>query len=285
VLQNTQNTAPALFALGLILVGLAFKVAAVPFQMWVPDVYQGAPTPISAYLSVGSKAAGFVVGYRLLQPFLDSQVLSGATQTALLGLAGATLLVGNLAAIPQGNFKRLIAYSSIAHAGFLLLALAVGPSKFSMSGIQVVSFYLGTYLLMTLLTFAVMIIVSRDSSSDDLSAYDGLGKRSPFLAMALLLAVISLAGVPLTAGFLGKFFVFNLAVSAGNLPIVILAIIGAAAGFYYYIKVVRSMYFNAPAADAAPLSIQPLTKAVMILLMLGTLLLGVWPGLLAGLIR
>jgi NADH-quinone oxidoreductase subunit N len=196
------------------------------------------------------------------------------------------LLVGNLAAIPQGNFKRLLAYSSISHAGFLLLALAANSHQAPNTSIHVVSFYLGAYLLMTMLCFAVMVVVGRHVGSDDLGAYDGLGKRSPFLAFALLIGVVSLAGVPLTAGFMGKFLVFSLAVTSGNVVLIVLAIIGAVAGFYYYLKVVRSMYFNAPneAFPCGELTYSPLTKALIILLIAGTLIAGVIPGLISRLL-
>ncbi|MBP7949796.1 MAG: NADH-quinone oxidoreductase subunit N [Verrucomicrobiales bacterium] len=278
-LATTSHHSAALFAFALVLVGIAFKVAAVPLQFWVPDVYQGAPTPVTAFLSVGSKAAGFIVAFRLLQPFLASDALSGPALSILVAVAGATLLVGNLAAIPQTNFKRLLAYSSISHAGFLLLALA---SKAPVGGLrpeQVVSFYLAAYLFMTLLCFAVLAIINRWKASDDLTAFDGLGQRSPFLAFALLIGSVSLAGVPLTAGFLGKFFVFTLAINSGYFWPTVVAILGAAAGFYYYLKVVRSMYLSKPAASdpALPTPLCPLTRITIIVLIAATLLFGVWP--------
>src|SRR5437867_9929237 len=190
----------ALLGLGFVLVALGFKIAAVPFQIWVPDVYQGAPTPVTAYLSVGSKAAGFVVLLRVLQPFL---VLS-ETQRLVVLIALLTLIYGNLAALPQANLKRLLAYSSIAHAGYLLIGVVCFD-------VRAVSFYLVAYLLMTLLSFAVLIIVAQQTG-DEISDFDGLAKRSPFLAFAMLVGMVSLAGVPFTAGFLGKFYIFYAAV-------------------------------------------------------------------------
>lgn len=278
VLSTTEHKNAALFALALILVGLAFKVAAVPFQFWVPDVYQGAPTPVTAFLSVGSKSAGFIITFRLLEPYLNSPILSHTTLSLLAALAGATLLVGNFAAIPQTNFKRLLAYSSISHAGFLLLALSSLPQKSSLTPIQVVSFYLASYLIMTLLSFAVLGIINRVKGSDDFSAFDGLGKRSPFLAFAMLISAVSLAGVPLTAGFLGKFFVFTLAVDAGHLWPTVIAIIGAVCGFYYYLKIIRSMYWNsATAENEAAITFSPLTRATIVVLLLATLFFGIFP--------
>lgn len=270
----------ALFAFALVFVGLAFKVAAVPLQIWVPDVYQGAPTPVTAFLSVGSKAAGFVVLARVLEPFLASEALRDSVVFTLLLVAGATLIYGNLAAIPQRNFKRLLAYSSIAHAGFLLLALAcVDGARFSLSPAAVVAFYLAAYLLMTLLAFVVLTLVRSQLGADNIDAFDGLHRRSPFLAFALLVSMVSLAGVPLTAGFIGKFFVFNLAVDGGHYVLVLLAVIGVAAGFYYYLKVVRAMYWNDPIDDGEiqTISISRLTRGVIVLLIGAIFVFGVYP--------
>jgi NADH-quinone oxidoreductase subunit N len=265
-LQSWQGDATALlFGIALIMVGLAFKVGAVPFQFWIPDVYQGAPTPVTALLSVGSKAAGFVVLLRLLDVFLASPV-RGSVLTLVAVLAGATLVIGNLGAIPQSNFKRLLAYSSISHAGFLLLALSGGRAFASLSPPAVVGFYLGTYLLMTLLSFLVLVIVRRHGAGEDLGAFDGLSRRSPLLAFGLLVGAASLAGVPLTAGFLGKFFAITLAAGARQWTLLALAVLGAAAGFYYYFKVIRSMYWN-PAPDGAPVIVpsKPAQVAVLVL--------------------
>ncbi len=277
--SGTVARAPALFSFALILVALAFKVGAVPLHFWIPDVYQGAPTPITAFLSVGSKAAGFIVATRLLAPYLGAAAFSPTATAILLALACATLLVGNFAAIPQTNFKRLLAYSSISHAGFLVLALASGASGgFGLPPSQIVAFYMGAYLCMTLLAFAVLGVVSRVSGSDDLSAFNGLHQRSPLLAFALTVAMASLAGVPLTVGFLGKFFVFG-AAAAHQLWLPLgFAVVGAATGFYYYLKVLRNMYWNPPAnSPVAALSLAPLTKWTLVALIAATLILGVYP--------
>jgi NADH-quinone oxidoreductase subunit N len=283
LVSGKADTTPALFAFAMILVAISFKVAAVPFHFWVPDVYQGAPTPVTAYLSVGSKAAGLVVAGRLLEPFLAAPATQNIAIALLAAIAAATLLLGNLAAIPQSNFKRLLAYSSISHAGFLVLALAGGGN---LAPQHIVAFYMAAYLCMTLLAFAVLIVINRATGSDDLKAFDGLHKRSPFLAFAMLVAAASLAGVPLTAGFLGKLFVFLAAASAEQWVPLAIAVAGAAAGFYYYFKVVRSMYWNAPATDdAAALSISPLLKAVIIALAAGSILLGLYPEAILRLLR
>ena len=255
----------ALFGGVLVIVALGFKIAAVPFHIWVADVYQGAPTPVTAYLSVGSKAAGFIVLLRVLEPFL----ILPQMRTLLVAIAVLTLIYGNLAALPQTNVKRLLAYSSIAHAGYLLVAVV------SFSG-RAVAFYLVAYLLMTLLSFAVLVLVSQ-GEGDQLENFAGLSQRSPFLAFAMLVAMASLAGVPFTAGFLGKFLVFDAAVSAQHFGLVVVAVITVGAGFYYYFKVVRAIYWDAPPSSADKIIISPLTRFAIIAMIAGTFLLGVYP--------
>jgi NADH-quinone oxidoreductase subunit N len=255
----------ALFGAVLVIIALGFKIAAVPFHIWVADVYQGAPTPVTAYLSVGSKAAGFVVLLRVLDPFL----LLPQMQTLLVVIAVLTLIYGNLAALPQTNVKRLLAYSSIAHAGYLLVAVV------SFSG-RAVAFYLVAYLLMTLLSFAVLILVSQPGG-DQLESFAGLSQRSPFLAFAMLVAMASLAGVPFTAGFLGKFLVFDAAIATHHFGLVVVAIVTVGAGFYYYFKVVRAIYWDAPSLSTDKIIVSPLTRAALIALIAGTFVLGVYP--------
>ncbi len=273
-----QNT-PLLFGVALVLVGLGFKIGAVPMQVWIPDVYQGAPTPTTAFLSVGSKAAGFILTIRFLEPFLASDLTRGPILTLLLILACATLLFGNLAAIPQTNFKRLLAYSSIAHAGFLILALAAWKSgtPTSLSSTQVVSFYLATYLLMTLGVFFVLAQVRIQRDGENISDFNGLGKTNPQLALALTVLLAALAGVPLTAGFFGKFFVFQLAVAANLWWGVGIAAIAAAAGFYYYFNVVHAMWWNAPAENAKAIILPCISKVCIAVLTIATLVLGFYP--------
>src|SRR5437660_2043056 len=255
----------ALFGGVLVIVALGFKIAAVPFHIWVADVYQGAPTPVTAYLSVGSKAAGFIVLLRVLEPFL----ILPQMRTLLVAIAVLTLIYGNLAALPQTNVKRLLAYSSIAHAGYLLVAVV------SFSG-RAVAFYLVAYLLMTLLSFAVLVLVSQ-RGGDQLESFAGLSQRSPFLAFAMLVAMASLAGVPFTAGFLGKFLVFDAAVSAQHFGLVVVAVITVGAGFYYYFKVVRAIYWDLPPPSADKIVVSPLTRVAIIAMIAGTFLLGVYP--------
>tara|TARA_R110002096_G_scaffold308757_1_gene503271 strand:+ start:287 stop:1765 length:1479 start_codon:yes stop_codon:yes gene_type:complete len=282
------NTTAAFFAFALILVAVAFKVGGAPFHFWIPDVYQGAPTPITAFLSVGSKAAGFIVFLRLVDPFLASAPLVGKVTTVLSVIAILTLLMGNLAAMPQKNFKRLLAYSSVAHAGFLIMALASSPDASaagqSMSPTTVISFYLGAYLLMTLLAFLVMTTVRGQVAGEDLNAYKGLAKRSPFLAFTLLISMASLAGIPLTAGFFGKFFVFKLAAEQQNWTLLVVGLIGAAAGFYYYLKIAVSMFFESSDDDALAIPVRTTTRIAMIALTIAIIAVGINPGLILGLL-
>ena len=277
--------APALFSFALIMVALAFKAGAVPFHLWVPDVYQGAPTPITAFLSVGSKAAGFAVAGRLLEPFLAAEQLRGTVAAILMAIAAATLVLGNLAAIPQTNFKRLLGYSSIAHAGFLFLTLGAGASVGSLSPRMIVAYYLAGYLCMTLAAFAVLVVINRTDGSDDLRAFDGLRTRSPFLAFAMTIAAASLAGIPLTAGFTGKFLAFSSAASAQQWSLLAIAVAGAAAGFYYYFKVLRHIFWNRAADGAQAITVPLLTKVLLLALIAGTFFVGIFFQQVVNLIR
>lgn len=277
-ISNLQSPTPLLFGIALVMVGLGFKIGAVPMQVWIPDVYQGAPTPTTAFLSVGSKAAGFILMIRFLEPFLASDMTRGPVLKLLVILSIATLLFGNLAAIPQTNFKRLLAYSSIAHAGFLLLALASAASEtgLALGSTQVVSFYLAIYLIMTLGVFFVLAQVRIQRDGENITDFSGLGKTNPLLALSLTVLLAALAGVPLTAGFIGKFFVFSLAVEAKLWAGVGVAFIAAAAGFYYYLNVVRAMWWAAP-GDRAAITLPAISKVCVALLTVATLVLGIWP--------
>ena len=262
--QNSDHI-PLLFGIALVLVALGFKIAAVPFQIWVPDVYQGAPTPVTAFLSVGSKAAGFVVLLRVLAPFS----MLPQVGRLLVGIAALTLIYGNFAALPQSNLKRLLAYSSIAHAGYLLIGVVTfsGPA---------VAYYLVAYQLMTLLCFSVLIVVG-NSRGDHNEDKPGHAKRSPFLAFAMLIGMISLAGVPFTAGFLGKFFIFDAAIRQHQSLLVVIGVITVGCGFYYYLKVVRAMYWLEPPSDSRPISLSALSRLTMTLLIASIFVLGVYP--------
>ncbi len=219
---------------------------------------------MTAFLSVGSKAAGFVVLLRVLEPFF----ILPQMQRLLAVLAVLTLIYGNLAALPQTNLKRLLAYSSIAHAGYLLVGVV------SLAG-TAVAFYLVSYLLMTMLSFAVLVIVA-NHTGDDIQDFNGLAKRSRFLSFALLIAMASLAGIPFTAGFLGKFFIFDAAIRQHQTLLVVVGVVTVACGFYYYLKVVRAMYWE-NTINTEPIAISGLSRATMVALIAGIIVLGVYP--------
>lgn len=273
---TTENSTYLLLGLSLILISLAFKIGAVPMHLWIPDVYQGAPTPTTAFLSVASKASGFAILIRVLEPFLNNPILQGKATFILAILCGATILLGNLAAIPQTNFKRLLAYSSIANAGFILLPLAAWNAGSDLTSSQVVAAYLAIYLIMTFAAFFVLAVIHRNTGSDEISAFEGLGQRHPTLAFMTAIIMGALAGLPLTAGFWGKFLAFKIAVNGGLWVPVILGFIGVAAGFYYYFQVIRAMYWRNSISTKA-IRVRPLSFCVIVCLTTLIIILGVWP--------
>ena len=276
-LVTEGNSTYLLFGLALVIISLAFKVGAVPMHLWIPDVYQGAPTPTTAFLSIASKASGFVIAIRVLEPFL---VADGLIRTPILlilaVLAGATILLGNLAAIPQTNFKRLLAYSSIANAGFILLPFAAWNAGSDLTSKEVIAFYLAIYLVMTFAAFFILAVVHRNTGSDEISAFEGLGERHPALAFMTAVIIGALAGLPLTAGFWGKFLAFKMAVTGGLWVPVVLGFIGVAAGFYYYFQIIRAMYWR-NSLDDTPFKIRPLSFYVIVVLTGLVVILGFWP--------
>lgn len=260
---------PLLFGLVLVLGGLMFKASAVPFHFWTPDVYQGAPTPVTAFLSVGSKSAGFIVLFRIVQELFVLQ--SAQWTTLIMWLAGLTILYGNLGAIPQRNIKRLMGYSSIGHAGYLLIGIATASAL----GSTAVNFYLAGYLFTNLAVFLVITAFSRQTDSDEIKSYAGLAKRSPFLAAAMFIALLSLAGVPPLAGFFGKFLLLMGAITEGYLA---LALVGAAAvvvSLYYYLQIVYTMYADKP-DDASPIEVSLPVRFALWVCLAAMLGLGIW---------
>jgi NADH-quinone oxidoreductase subunit N len=270
-----------LFLVGLLLLlaGLGFKIAVVPMQLWAPDVYEGSPTPTTAFLAIGSKAAGFALLLRLLFTAVPS--ITEQWSRLWIGLAAATILYGNLCAIPQRNVKRLLGYSSIAHAGYLL----IGVACLSASGQTAVLFYLGGYLFTVLAAFAVIAIALRRAEAEDVSGLAGLSQRSPFLAAALTIALASLAGVPPLVGFFGKFLLLKAAVEQGASDpayygLAAVALVGVVISLYYYFGVVRAMYWS-PAADGAqPLTFSQPIRWVLRVCVAGMLGLGLFPDVL-----
>ncbi|MBI4028022.1 MAG: NADH-quinone oxidoreductase subunit N [Verrucomicrobia bacterium] len=247
----TNPDAHLLFlSLVLILVGLAFKISAAPFHWWTPDVYEGAPTPTVALLSIGSKGAGFVLLFRVL--FEAFPACRERWWPLICAASGASILVGNLGAISQGNLKRLMGYSSISHSGYMLLGVAA-CSSISLWGLSAVLYYLLGYLLANALVFGVMCETAGENPRQDVRAYAGLGARSAWAAGALLLGLLSLAGIPPLAGFFGKLLVLCAAYERRLVLLLIVAIIGVVCSLYYYLGVIRVMYFpDAPTSQERP---------------------------------
>ena len=276
---------PALL-LGIILMvaGFGFKIACVPFQMWVPDVYEGAPTPITAYLSVASKAAGFAVILRVFFVALGAPDWLSLDWGILLAILSAiTMTVGNVVAIVQTNIKRMLGYSSIAQAGYLMVGLAtvgmaVGADALGQSGLL---FFLMSYTVTNLGAFIAVIAISNKIDSDQIDDYTGMGKRAPLLALALTLCLISLTGLPPTAGLIAKIYIFSGAVNHGLLWLVIIAVINSCVSAYYYFRVVKVMWMGAPASEERVPSSWALRTALALCCVF-VLLLGVVPGSFVG---
>jgi NADH:ubiquinone oxidoreductase subunit 2 (subunit N) len=269
-----------LLGLGLIVVGFGFKVALAPFHVWTPDVYEGAPIPITAHLAVGAKAAAFLALVRVLYQVLPD--LSQHWQAVLWVSAILTMAIGNIAALTQGNIKRMLAYSSIAHAGYLL----VGLTAHSPQGTQGILFYLMAYALMTLGAFTVVQIVGRQEEQNlSIEDYSGLGYRNPFLSISLSVFLISLAGIPATAGFMGKLFLLAAAVENQMYWLVVIAVLASAIGIYYYLRVIVYMYMGKLKKEEIPITIPTPMRILIAIMVLGTLYLGVLPGALLSLAR
>ncbi len=269
-----------IFLLGvlLVLVGLGFKIAAFPFQIWAPDVYQGAPTPTTAFLAIGSKAAGFVLLLRVL--FTAIPGVTAHWTNPLILISGFTILYGNLCAIPQQNLKRLLGYSSIAHAGYLLL----GVAALSASGQAATLYYLGGYLFTVLGAFTVIGLVMRHLENEDLSALGGLNQRSPLLATTLTLAMVSLAGLPPLAGFFGKFLLLKAVIQQAQVTanhgyycLAFTALAGVVISLYYYFGVIRAIYWSKGAADLSPIALSGPAKFTLAICIAGMFWFGLFP--------
>lgn len=265
------GTLPTAFIFGMILVvaSLGFKIAAVPFQLWVPDIYEGAPTPVTAFLAIGSKAAGFAALVRLMMTvFLPAQ----QQLTLLFSVLGAlTIIYGNLGAIPQTNIKRLLGYSSIGHAGYLMIGLAA----FKSSGSEALLYYLLSYLFSTGGVFLVVVALANYSKTDEISEMAGLSQKSPLLAAGMLLSLLSLAGVPPLAGFFAKFFLLWSAVKSGLLWLALIGVLNVITSLYYYLKIVKVIYFE-KSSNPYPLLITLDQKIMQYVAITGILVLGIY---------
>ncbi len=274
VLVNSAYLTEPLFitGLGLLLVGLGFKVATVPFHMWVPDVYEGAPTPITAFMAAGPKAAGFAALFRVF--LIGLGPLSPTWITILWILAALTMTLGNVFAIAQINIKRMLAYSSIAHAGYILITVVAGGDV----GISAAVFYLLVYSLMTIGSFAVIIALGeKGEKNEELPDYRGLGLKYPLLGVFMAIFMVSLSGIPPTAGFVGKFYIFSAAVKNGYLGLAIIGVMNSLISVYYYLRVVVIMFMQeAPSAVLTRPSSWSLQTALW-LTAVGILLLGIFP--------
>ena len=262
---------PLAVGLACVMGGVGFKLALVPFHTWAPDAYEGAPTPVTAFLSVAGKTAGFALAVRLLAGFLPA---AAPWWTVLLGgLAAVTMVLGNLAAMPQRNLKRLLAYSSIAQAGYLVMGLVA----FGEQALAAMLYYLAAYLVTNLAAFAVVTAVERATGSADVSAFQGLARRAPRLALVLMLALLSLAGIPPLAGFTAKFVLFTAAYGQGLVGLVFLAVLNSALSLYYYLRIIKAAYITPPPEPAAGVPVPAVLAVVLVLCLAGILVLGVVP--------
>ncbi len=283
-----QATLLLLLGSGLILVGLGFKVAVVPFHMWTPDVYEGAPTPITAYMSVAAKAGGFAALLRIMIVALPALTVNGqslaAWQNTVELIAAATLIVGNFIAISQTNIKRLLAYSSIAHAGYIMMAVAAAgtPGMGDQAG-RAALIYLIAYMFTNLGAFAIAISLEKDDGTGtNLDDFKGLSKSRPILAAMMAIFMLSLTGIPLTGGFMGKWFVFSATLSAGLVPLAVLGVLTSIVSAFYYVRVIVNMYFADGDGDPASAATHYVTWAAYIAFA-GTLLIGVAPAVITAL--
>ncbi|MCR4435213.1 MAG: NADH-quinone oxidoreductase subunit N [Clostridiales bacterium] len=263
---------PALIlAIVMVLAGFGFKISAVPFHMWSPDIYEGAPTPITAFLATGSKAAGFAVLIRLLLQVLPSQHVNFSG--IIIMLAVLTIIVGNLIAIPQKNIKRMLAFSSIAHAGYILLGLVA----FTGMGVGAMLYYIFIYIFANAGAFASVTALSNITGSDEIEDFGGMWKRSPLVTAVLMISLLSMAGIPPAAGFVGKFYLFASIIKEGYVWLALVAIGMSVVSLYYYVMVIRVMLTGQVKSDE-PVTVPASLKTVMVVSSAATIFLGVYAG-------
>jgi NADH-quinone oxidoreductase subunit N len=265
--------------MALLAVGFGFKVAAVPFHMWTPDAYEGAPAPITGFMAAGVKAAAFAAFMRVFLTAFPG--LYGVWGHIVFWLAIITMIVANLTALVEGNVKRMLAYSSIAHAGYLLVALAAASTLGAASFL----FYLVVYTLMTIGSFAVVIAIGRQGEElVNLDAYSGMGWRQPFVASVMTIFLLSLAGFPLTGGFIGKVFILRAAVERGLVPLAVVLVVTSLLSYWYYLRVAWYMWFREPVGDDAYRGIETTgaMRVALIVAAVGIVFLGIFPSRLLG---
>ncbi len=279
VAQADGDTRSALvLAVVFLAAGLGFKMAVVPFQMWVPDVYDGAPTPVTAFLSVGSKVAGFAVVMRIFMVALGDGFISSDWSNLFAAIAAVSMTLGNITALVQSNIKRMLAYSSIAQAGNFLIGLAAvaAADPQALLGTSSVVFFLGAYAFTNLGAFIAIIAISNKIRSDEIADYSGVARRSPLLALGLTLCLLSLTGIPPTAGFVAKVYVFNAAVQADLVWLAIVGVLNSVVSAYYYLRVVLNMYAGEPASEER-IQPGPFLGLAMAVAVVGLLVVGVFP--------
>ncbi|KLU61085.1 NADH-quinone oxidoreductase subunit N [Peptococcaceae bacterium CEB3] len=269
---GSSLTPPIILATVFLLAGLGFKISLVPFHMWAPDIYEGAPTPVTAFLAVASKAAAFAAVIRIYLVTLEHQSFVQTGVALLLILAALTMIVGNLVAIPQKNIKRLLAFSSIAQAGYLM----VGVIAESVAGVKGVLFYAMIYVFANMGAFAVATYVGQAQGSDEIRDYAGLSRRSPLAAAVMTASVLSLAGIPPLAGFVGKFYLFSAVIHQGYTWIAYVGFVMSMVSVYYYLSVVKVMYMG-EGADLPDIPVHGAAKFTMVFTMLITLFIGLYP--------
>jgi NADH-quinone oxidoreductase subunit N len=272
IAHGTPNVELLVFGLAFLVAGLAFKLGAVPFHMWVPDVYHGAPTAMTMFIGSAPKLAAFAFLMRILVETLQPMMIHWAGM--LMVLAVLSMAVGNITAIAQTNLKRMFAYSTIAHMGFMLIGVLSG----SIEGYGAAMFYAVVYVLMSLGGFAMIMLLSREGfEADNINDFKGLNQRSPWLAFMMMLLMFSMAGVPPTVGFYAKFSVLNAAVQAGHIPLVVMAVLFSLIGAFYYLRIVKLMYFDAPESHEK-IYVQPDSALLISINGLAVLALGILPG-------
>ncbi len=271
--EGVRRQAVLVFGLVFIVAGLGFKLGAVPFHMWVPDVYQGAPTAVTLFIGSAPKFAAFAIVMRLLAQALGADALVEEWRQMLLIMAVLSLAIGNLAAIMQTNLKRMLAYSTISHMGFLLLGVLSG----TIDGYGAGMFYVVVYVLMTLGAFGIIMLLSRDGfEAENLDDYKGLNQRSPWYAFLMLLLMFSMAGIPPTVGFYAKLSVLQAVVQIGWWWVAVIAVVFSLIGAFYYLRIVKLMYFDAP-LDKAPVTTSGDVRALLTVNGLAMLVLGIAP--------
>ena len=271
--QNPSAQSSPLLLMGLVLlvIGFGFKVASAPFHMWAPDVYQGAPTPVTAFMAVGPKAAAFAAFFRVFAEAFPA--MSSSWEILLSIIAVLSMIVGNLGAIMQTNIKRMLAFSSVSHAGYILMAVIAKSSLGSSSML----FYMLTYAFMTFGVFGIIIILGRKGEENlEIQHYSGLAYKHPVIALSMTIFLLSLGGLPPFAGFVAKFYLFSAAIQEGLLTLVIIAVLNSAISFYYYLKIVVFMYMKEPEAEFN-ISLTPMTLFVVLIGVIGTIQLGIFP--------